>query len=432
MQRIVTHAPSPVRATPDAHGSLPIGTREFILMMVAAMSNSALSIDPMLPALPHIGADLGVAEPNQRQAVITFFFIGIAGGALFYGPISDHFGRKPVLLAATTCFLVATVLCAVAPSFPVLLVARMLAGFCAAAFRVLVASIVRDCYRGDMMARTMSFVMFVFMFVPILAPSFGAVILAFASWRAIFWSLALLGAVSGVWLALRLPETLPLDRRVHIRPRDLLETFRHIVTHRSSMGYMIGSGIMFGALIGFLTSIQQIFFDVFHRPDLLPAGFAAIGLFMATGSLTNGRFVQRFGARRISHGAMIALILLAGIHTLVALSGREGIVTFIVLQGLMTVCFSFGTSNFGAIALEPFSRGAGLASSIQTSLATLISVALGGLVGVSFNGSVLPLTIGYMGFGTLALLVILWAERGRLFTRPGLAHLRSETPPPRH
>lgn len=430
MQRIMTDAPSPAPMTSGTRHRPPIGKREFILMMVAVMTNSALSIDPMLPALPQIGADLGVVEPNQRQAVITFFFLGIAGGALFYGPISDHYGRKPVLMAATLCFLVVTILCAIAPSFPVLLAGRLLAGFCAAAFRVLVVSIVRDCYRGDMMAQTMSLIMFVFMAVPIFAPSFGALVLSFGTWRGIFWILTLLGAASGVWLALRLPETLPPDRRIGIHPRDLLETLGRIATHRSSMGYMIGSGIMFGALISFLTSIQQIFFDVFHRPDLLPVGFAAIGLFMAAGNLTNSRLVQRFGARRISHSAMFVFILLAGGHTLIALNGWETIVRFIVLQGLTTICFSLGTSNFSAIALEPFSRGAGLASSLQASLTTLISVSLGGFVGASFNGTVLPLTIGYGGFGVLALLVILWAERGRLFTRPGLAHLRSETTPP--
>lgn len=430
MQRIMTDTSSPTPMTSGARHGPPIGKREFILMMVAAMTNSALSIDPMLPALPQIGIDLGVVEANARQAIITFFFLGIAGGSLFYGPISDHFGRKSVLLAATVCFLVATVLCAIAPSFPVLLAARLLAGFCAAAFRVLVVSIVRDCYRGDMMAQTMSLIMFVFMGVPILAPSFGALVLAFGTWREIFWILALFGAAGGVWLALRLPETLPPDRRVGIRARDLLETLGRIATHRTAMGYMIGSGIMFGAMVGFVTSIQQIFFDVFRRPDLLPAGFAAVGMFMAVGSLTNSHLVQRFGARRISHSAMIALILLAGVHTLIVLNGRETILQFVVLQGLTTICFSFGTSNFGAIALEPFSRGAGLASSLQASLTTLISVCLGGFVGASFNGTLLPLTLGYGGFGVLALLTILWAERGQLFTRPGLAHLRSEPPPP--
>ncbi len=432
MQRRMTDKLPAEQTIPGSRSGLRIGTREFILMMVAVMTNSALSIDPMLPALPQIGADLGVAEPNQRQAVITFFFLGTAGGALFYGPISDHFGRKPVLLIATVFFLVVTILCAVAPSFPILLGARFLAGFCAAAFRVLVVSIVRDCYRGDRMARTMSLIMFVFTFVPILAPGFGALLLTVGSWRIIFWILAVLGAISGVWLALRLPETLSPEHRVNIRPRDLLETFRRIVTHRSSMGYMIGSGIMFGAMIGFLASIQQIFFDVFHRPELLPVGFAFIGVFMAVGSLTNSRMVQHFGARRISHSAVIALILLAGIHTVVVLAGYESVVTFILLQGLTMICFSFGLSNFGAISLEPFSRGAGLASSLQASLTTLISVILGGFVGASFNGTVLPLTIGYMSFGLLALLAILWAERGRLFTRPGHAHLRAEVPPPIH
>lgn len=403
-----------------------IGMSEFVLLMAALMSNGALSIDPMLPALPAIGADLDVADANDRQAVITFFFLGLAGGAVFYGPLSDHFGRRKILIGAMTLLFCATVLCALAPSFEVLLAGRLVSGFAAAACRVLVVGIVRDCFQGDRMARVLSLVMFIFMAVPMFAPALGAAILMLAQWRAIFWALAATIAALGIWLGIRLPETLDPARRVLIRPRDLAATFWQIVTHRSSIGYMVASGIMMGGLIGFLVSIQQIFFDAFHAPDKLPLGFAAITLWMAVGNLCNSRLVERFGARRLSQGAVIAVMLIAGVHAALTAMEIETLLLFILIQGMTTMCFSFAGANFSAIALEPFSRGAGLASSVQASITTLLSALLGGFVGASFDGTTMPMALGFLFFGASALIVILWAERGQMFTRPGHAHLRRD------
>lgn len=414
------------RHLPDA-----IGIREFVVLMASLMAMSALSIDPMLPALPAIGVDLHVAHANERQAVITAFFLGLAAGSIFYGPLSDHYGRKPILLGAMACLFAATLACALAPSFPILLAGRLTAGFCAAACRVLVVSIVRDCYQGDMMARIMSLIMFMFMVVPILAPSVGALILIVAPWRWIFGVLAVLVGALGLWLAFRMPETLDSEHRGRFRLRDLANTFMTIITHRSSIGYMIASGFMMGSLVGFLLSVQQIFFDVFHVPDMLPFGFAAIAAGTAIGNLGNSQLVQRFGGRRISQGAVIALIVLSAAHCAVVLSDRETVLLFILIQAGTTMCFSLAAANFSAIALEPFARGAGLASSIQASLTTFMSSLLGAAIGASFNGTTLPIAIGFMSLGGSALVVIAWAERGRLFTRPGLAHLRAgrEAPP---
>lgn len=421
----MTSAPPPPPRPERPSGPPPgLGMVEFVLMMAGVMSATALSIDPMLPALPQIGHDLHVAVANDRQQIITTFFLGLSAGSLFFGPLSDHFGRRPVLLTAMATMLLCTMLCAVAPSFPVLLAARLAAGFFAAAGRVMVVSIVRDRFQGDHMARIMSLIMVIFMVVPILAPSYGTLVLMLAPWRWIFWLLAGLLVVELAWLGLRLPETLRDEARVRIRPRDLAGTFVHIVTHRSSIGYMLASGIMMSCMVGFLVSVQQIFFDVFHRPGLLPVGFAAIGLWTAVGSLFNSRLVQRFGARRMSQSAVIALILLAAAHSLIGLLGLESAWLFILIQGMMALCFSMGGANFSSIALEPFARGAGLASSIQASLTTLLSSVLGGLIGAHFDGTTVPLSLGFLFYGCATLLVILWAEKGRLFTRPGLAALR--------
>ncbi|MDQ4419183.1 multidrug effflux MFS transporter [Sphingobium sp. DEHP117] len=408
------------------HLHLPgaLGLREFVLMMSALMAMTALSIDTMLPALSDIGRDLHVSNANNRQSVITLFFMGMAFGSLFYGPLADHFGRRPVLIGALVLMLISTLLCTFAPSMALLLVGRFMAGFCAAACRVIVLSVVRDCYRGDMMARIMSLIMFTFMIVPMAAPSLGALLLFIAPWRFIFGLLAILIGGMLVWLALRLPETLDPAHRIPVHPRELAHTFVRVISNRSSLGYMLASGVMMGGLLGFLVSVQQIFFDVFHAPGLLPLGFALISAWMAAGNLLNGKMVQRFGARRMSQSAVIAVILLSAVHYFIAKAELENVWIFILIQGMTTLCFSFAGVNFSAIAMEPFARGAGFASSFQASLTTFISVILGGVVGAAFDGTTLPIALGFLGFGSGTLLLILWAERGKLFTRPRHAHLR--------
>ncbi len=401
-----------------------LGSTEFVVMMASLMSITALSIDTMLPALPHIGEELHVADPNDRQMIITIFLIGLGLGSLLYGPLSDRFGRRPVLMVAAVLQLLSTFICVIAPSFDILLIARLIAGLSIASGRVVAVSIVRDCFHGDAMARIMSLVMVTFIVVPVLAPSVGSVVLLVAPWRGIFGLLALFIILLGIWQFLRLPETLPPENRVAIGPRDLWNTFVQVVTHRNSIGHMLASGIMMGGLIGFLVSIQQIFFDVFDAADFFPFGFAMITVWMGIGSLLNSRLVERIGARRLSQGAVIVLVLLSLVHCLLILSGHEHLVTFIIIQSITTTCFSFSGANFSAISLEPFTRGAGLASSIQAALTTLLSTVLGGLVGAAFDGTVLPMSLGFLAFGTGAFLIIAWAENWRLFARPGHASLR--------
>jgi len=403
-----------------------MGNREFVLMMAALMSITALSIDTMLPALPQIGQELDVADPNDRQSIITLFMLGLGFGSLIYGPLSDRFGRRKVLMVAACLQFIATLTCALATSFPILLGARLLAGLSVASCRVIATSIVRDCFQGDAMARVMSLIMVMFVIVPVLAPSVGALVLLVAPWRWIFGMLLGMIVLLALWQFFRLPETLPPEHRVDIGPRDLWNTFLLVIRNRNSIGHMLASGIMMGGLIGFLVSIQQIFFDVFHAGHYFSIGFAAIAMWMGVGSLLNSRLVERFGARRLSQGAVIVLVTISLLHCAIILSGHEHLLVFIIIQGITTSCFSFSGANFSSISLEPFTKGAGLAASVQAALTTLISTVLGGLVGASFNGTVLPMSIGFLAFGATALFLIAWAERWQLFRRPGYAALRME------
>ncbi len=398
--------------------AFPLGFKKFVTLIAAMMALNALSIDPMLPALPAIGASLKIADPNHRQWIITIYFIGLGIGSLFYGPLSDRYGRKPVMAICIALLILFTFVCMVAQSFAWMLIARFACGFFAAASRVIAVGIVRDRFHGDQMARIMSLIFLVFMIVPILAPGFGQAVLLVAPWRWIFGALMIVTTIIYLWMLIRLPETLAPENRVAIQAADLSATLRTVVTHRNAIGYMLASGIVLGALVGFITSIQQIFFDIFHAPGSFPFAFAGIAGFMGLGSFLNSKLVERFGARRLSQGALTGMIALAAIHCLVIGFGFETMLSFIVFQSATMLCFAFTGANFSAISMEPFARGAGLASSFQACLTTILSALLGAIVGGSFNGTTLPLALGFGGYGAGALLLVLWAERGKLFTRP--------------
>lgn len=398
--------------------------REFVLLCACLMAMNALSIDPMLPALPDIGRDLAIPRPNDRQLIISVYFLGLGFGSLLFGVLSDRYGRKRVLGWAMALFILSSVACASAQSFTMMLVGRAAAGFFAGASRVITVGIIRDRFKGDAMARVMSLIFAVFMLIPVIAPSFGQAILLFAPWRWIFWVLVILSSLILTWMLWRMPETLALENRMRITVGSLWQTVGTVVRTRSSIGYMLASGVVMGGLIGFILSVQQIFFDVFDAQAFFPIGFAIIAGCMGIGSLINSRLVQRFGARRMSQSALIAFILIAAVHLAVILAGMETLVTFMMLQAMTMMTVSFTASNFSAISMEPFHKGAGVASSFQAFLTTAVSSALGSVVGRAFDGTTLPFTTGLLVFGIGSFLIVVWAERGKLFTRPHHGALR--------
>ncbi len=398
--------------------------REFILLCAALMAMNSLSIDPMLPALPAMAHDLRMPHANDRQLIISVYFLGTGIGALFFGALSDRYGRKPVLGSATVLFIAASVACATAPSFPMLLIGRGLAGFFAGASRVITVSLIRDRFHGDEMARVMSLIFSIFIVIPVLAPSFGQAILWVAPWRWIFWALSILSLAVLVWMLVRLPETLLPENRIPISARAIGASALTILTTRQAIGYMLASGVVMSGMIGFVVSIQQILFDVFDAARIFPIAFAAMAGAMGIGGLANSRLVSIVGARRLSQGAVILLIIISLIHLAIIFSHHESLASFMIMQASTMLCVAFTSSNFSSISMEPFSKGAGVASSFQACLTTAISSVLGGIVGRAFNGTVIPFTLGLLGFGTVALVIILWAEQGRLFTRPHHEDLR--------
>lgn len=391
------------------------GFPEFVCLIACLMALNALAIDSMLPALPDIGNALGVLRENDRQWIITAYLLGFGVAQILYGPLADRYGRKPILMIGVGLYAVFALAAALAPTFELLIAARVGCGIGAASLRVLAVSIVRDRYEGRTMARVMSLSFLVFLGVPIIAPSLGAAILHVAPWPWIFGVLAVAGVMVMVWAAIRLPETLKPEDRLPIQPARIGAAFREALTERQSLGYTLAMTAITGALFGFLNSSQSIFEHVFHAADLFPLMFAAIAGGIAAASLLNATFVERFGSRLISHTALIGFITVTAIHATVSALGHETLAVFGVLQGLTMFCFGFIAGNFGAMAMEKMGHIAGTASSAQGFLSTTFGSLAGFAIGQQFAGTATPMLVGFTLMGILAMAAVLFAERGRLF-----------------
>ena len=392
-----------------------MGFGQFVALIAAMMATNALAIDSMLPAMPQIGRSLGIASANERQWILTAYLLGFGAAQIVYGPLADRYGRKPVMLVGLALYVVFAALCAFSTSFEMLLIARALCGVGAAATRVLSVSIVRDCYSGRQMARVMSLSFIVFLGVPIIAPSVGQAILLVAPWPWVFGVLSLFGLAVIAWVALKLPETLHPEDRVPLAAGPVLAAFRDCLTDRIAVGYTLAATLVLGGLFGFLNSAQQVFVDVLGAGRSFPLIFAAIAGGIAVSSLLNSHIVERLGMRLVSHTALVGYIVFAVVHALVAVSGHETLWTFSLLQAGMMFCFGLVMGNFGSIAMEPLGHLAGTAASVQGFVTTIGGALFGFWIGQLFDGTTVPLTLGFAGFGIAGLVAVLITEKGRMF-----------------
>jgi DHA1 family bicyclomycin/chloramphenicol resistance-like MFS transporter len=365
------------------------GRTEFVALVALLMCLVALSIDAMLPALPAIGEELGALGGNRPQLVVSSLFIGLSLGTLVYGPVSDSLGRKPTIYAGLALFALGCLLSMFATSFTTMLVGRVLQGLGAAGPRIVTLAMVRDLYSGAAMARIMSSAMTVFILVPALAPAVGQAVLLVAPWRAIFLVFLVLALVAALWLVLRQPETLPAGQRRPLRPRVVLEAFVEVVKHRQSLRYILATGLVFGAFVGYLSSAQQIFQDLYGVGARFPLYFGILALAIGVASLTNSRLVMRVGMGHLSRRALLGMFCI-GCAALPLVLGFDGKPPLALLMVILLACFfCFGTlfGNLNALALEPMGHIAGSAASVIGALSTAISIPLGALVGLAYQHS---------------------------------------------
>jgi DHA1 family bicyclomycin/chloramphenicol resistance-like MFS transporter len=397
----------------------PLSFGEFVALSALMISLVAMSIDAVLPALSRIGVDLGVQRPNDNQLVITLLFLGMAVGQLLYGPLSDSVGRKPAIYVGMAIFMAGSLLALLSASFTMLLVGRVLQGAGAAGPRIVMVALVRDLYEGRDMARVMSFVMAVFILVPVIAPLMGQAVLMVAHWRAIFGLYLLLALIASAWFTLRQPETLPPARRIPFTVGRIGGAVQEIFTNRVAFGYIIATGLIMGAFLGYLSSAQQIFQEAYGLGQLFPFFFAFLSISIGSASFTNARLVGRYGMRFLSSTAAMAVGGLSIIFWAVAFALAGHPPLWLLMIYLLLTFFGIGIlfGNLNALAMEPLGHIAGIGAAVVGSLSTFISMALGTLVGQSYNGTVLPLVSGFAILSLAAVAVMHWTEARREATQ---------------
>ncbi|SIQ95518.1 MFS transporter, DHA1 family, bicyclomycin/chloramphenicol resistance protein [Rhizobium sp. RU33A] len=394
-----------------------MGRAEFIALMAFLMALNALAIDIMLPGLQEIGAALNVENENHRQYVVSAYLIGFGFAQLFYGPIADRFGRRIPMIIGLAIYVVSSLAVVFVPSFESLLILRFIQGIGSAATRVITVSIVRDVFGGRQMAEVMSLIMMVFMVIPVVAPGTGQVIMLFGDWHWIFVFMAVIAVIVGVWMYVRLPETLaPAD----VRPftvKVIYDGFRIVLTDRVALCYTIASTFIFGALFGFINSAQQIYVGIYELGVWFPVAFAAVALFMALSSFVNAKLVGRFGMRKLSHGSLLGFIAINLIWLVVQVLGPQPMPFFLFITFFSLAMFQFGWigSNFNSLAMEPLGHVAGTASSVLGFMGTIGGSVIGAAIGQAFDGTALPMVAGFFVVSVIGLIFVLIGEKGRLF-----------------
>lgn len=388
------------------------GIRESIALLALMISFVALAVDIMIPALSHIGRDLGVKHPNDAQLVVSALVFGLAMGQLIYGPLSDSTGRKPAIFAGMVIFTLGCLLSIFSTHFYVMLAGRFMQGIGAAGPRSVIVALIRDQYAGRAMARMMSAVMAVFIIVPAVAPALGQGILLVASWRAIFAALLLQGLIALTWFTIRQPETLARELRVAFSVKKIITGAVEICTHRIVLGHTLAAGLVMGILIGYLNCAQQIFQEIYDLGSKFPIYMAVLALFAGGASYCNSRIVMRVGMRSLSRWAIHLLIVISVIYLAIVYSmgGYSPLWMLMTCFALAFFCMGILFGNLNAIAMEPLAHIAGVGAGVVSSLSNLVAVLFAIIIGRSYDGTTLPLVTGFAILSILATVAMRWAD----------------------
>ncbi|ASQ89996.1 Bcr/CflA family drug resistance efflux transporter [Prosthecochloris sp. GSB1] len=378
---------------------------EFVALAALMMSLVALSIDTMLPALPAIGDDLGAGSPNTNQFVISVLFLGMSAGQVIFGPLSDHTGRKPAIYVGFAVFIAGTILSLYAWNFQMMLAGRLLQGLGAAGPRVITIALVRDRFEGAAMARVMSFVMTVFILIPILAPTLGQLLLVLSGWRAIFGLFLILSVITIAWFAFRQPETLEKENRIPFSMDRITAATREIVSTRQCLVYTIATGLIFGAFLGYLNSSQQILQVQYGLGDRFPLFFGLLAVAFGVATIFNSSLVMRFSLHLLVRLALAGLAVLSLIFLAIsaALDGNPPLWALMLYLSILFFSIGILFGNLNALAMEPLGHIAGIGASVIGSLSTFAALVIGTAIGQSYDGTVLPLVGGFFLLGAAAL-----------------------------
>lgn len=398
---------------PNSSAVEPKPAGEFIALMACLMSLVALTIDSILPALTQIGDTLNVAHANDTQMVLSSVFFGMAFGLILFGPLADSFGRKRTLYLGITIFLIGDLISIFAQSFETMIAGRVIQGFGAASCRVVTTTMIRDKFKGAQMGRVMSLIMMVFILVPALAPTIGQVILLFGGYRSIFGFVFIFALACLIWLQVRQVETQAKEHKRAFSRTVIFAGFKETITHPVTQLYILASGIIFGSFIGYLSTSQQILQVLYDTGEQFPLYFGILTIAIGFSSFANSKLVMKIKMERL---CLIALFSSAvcSIGFILLLSANDlhlSLPSFLLYITLTFFCFGMLFGNLSTLAVQPLGHIAGVATSTVSSIQTFISVFIGGMIGSHYNGTVVPLVLGFMACAMLSFCLVFIAKQ---------------------
>ena len=384
---------------------------EFIILVSIMFGMIAFGTDTMLPAFPDIAKDLELLNVNKAQLIISSFILGTGLGQLISGPISDTFGRKPIITIGLMIFILACIAAYYAETLEMMLVARFIQGLGISAPRTVTMALIRDLYSGRKMAQVMSLAMAIFVLVPALAPSIGQLLFINFGWRSIYMAFIVFALIGLLWLNLRQPETLPFEQRKKLSSTEFLRAFKVVITNTAVVKYTVTLALGFGALFGYLNSAQQIFVDTLGAGMKFPMYFAIISILAAPASFMNAALVMKYGMKLLATIGYALQIIFAIITILIInlefLPMEWSLVIFISWSVIAFFLKGLYFGNLNALAMEPMGEIAGMASAIIGASATMLGILIAIPIGLAFNGTATPVLFGYITFSSLALILML-------------------------
>ena len=388
---------------------------EFILLMASLMSIVALAIDAILPAMSAIGISVNSLDTGNNQLLITMIFLGLGFGQLLFGPLSDSFGRKPIVYIGFAVFALGSIVCVLSHSLEMMVVGRIIQGIGLAAPRTIAIAVIRDMFKGDYMAKIMSFVTTFFILVPVIAPVMGKFILNHYDWTGIFYVQLIMALAVAIWFWKRQPETLKPEYKIKFTRHVFIDGLKELLKHKETIGFTIISGFISGAFIVYLSASQVIFENQYGLIDEFPYIFAGLACGVGLSTFLNGSFVMRLGMWRLSYLAIIVFSVNALLYVLLFWNATTNpalpiILIFMAIQ-FFTIGFIFG--NLRAIAMEPIGHIAGIGAAITGFISTIMAVPIANYIGSFVDTTALPLFIGFTVFGFMSLALFLFIKRTR-------------------
>jgi len=401
-----------------------ISDLEFIGIMASLMALAAMSIDALLPGLNEIGKAIGVIDPKDNQFIITIVVLGLGFGQLVSGALSDSIGRKPVMYIGCIVFAIASIICVMATHFEIMIAGRFLQGVGLSAPRSVSTAIIRDKYSGNQMARIMSYIVVVFILAPVIAPTFGKVLLDNFGWESIFYSQLIFGIVVTIWLWQRQPETLKKEDQKKMNLALFSNGLKAFFKIPKAIVYTIISGLISAPFLAYMSASQQIFSQQYNLEDVYPYIFSGLALGIGLATFLNGKLVMKYGMQKMAMIPMFVLLSISSIY-IVLFSGESNPDSIVFIGFLALILFSIGFifGNLNAMAMQPIGHIAGIGASIIGCVSTLVSVPIAAIIGQFINKTSLPLFIGFTVCTILSILMMAVVNRN---SEPSTIPLKAE------